>query len=284
MLLRRLAAARYKVRCVAGIINIILKGATRAAARPQITYGRTGEGGGITYRRPVSIRCPGVTVISAPSGADRGCKSGRAPTRIAAFGDADTQDVVAVSAGLPRGDHPLSARPVRSAAEQRREPSTAAHGDARNIAAIYPDGFLPRIRKPNHSGTSAATAGVRGVLDDVIARWDLEAAAGAADYHFRHGFPLNTSWAWPPTSFDSGAALQPNPQRRCQRKMGPAPWPAAMSSVRSYRIVKARPLHAGGVTILYGVRASGFSPPYGVGGASELRYAWRHRYLSPKPG
>ena len=178
-----------------------------------VTYGRTGEGDGITRQGTLFHTLPlagdgfinltaewrdrGATNRAGPDASD----GGRINTH---FGDADTQDgLFALNAELPRGDATLY---LHGLYDRRRSSAGAFYrtaGDARNITAIYPDGFLPRI-EPKILDFSA-TAGVRGVLDGG-ARWDISYTHGHNDYHFYVNNSLNTSLGLAtPTSFDSGA-------------------------------------------------------------------------------
>ena len=210
--LRDGAAAQYGSDAIAGIINIILKGYGQRS-QATVTYGRTGEGDGITRQGTLFHTLPlagdgfinltaewrdrGATNRAGPDASD----GGRINTH---FGDADTQDgLFALNAELPRGDATLY---LHGLYDRRRSSAGAFYrtaGDARNIAAIYPDGFLPRI-EPKILDFSA-TAGVRGVLDGG-ARWDISYTHGHNDYHFYVNNSLNTSLGLAtPTSFDSGA-------------------------------------------------------------------------------
>lgn len=210
--LRDGAAAQYGSDAIAGIINIILKG---YGQRSQATasYGRTRQGDGITRQAGVFFSQPlagdgfinlstewrdrGPTNRAGPDAND----GGRINTH---FGDADTQDgLLALNAEIPRGDTTLYAHGLFDNRHSSAGAFFRRAGDARNIAAIYPDGFLPLIEPKivDHS----ATAGIRGLLENGT-RWDVSYTHGHNDYHFHVDNSLNTSLgSATPTRFDSGA-------------------------------------------------------------------------------
>jgi iron complex outermembrane receptor protein len=211
-ILRDGAAAQYGSDAIAGIINIILKGYGQHN-QASVTYGRTREGDGITkqadifYSHPLSgdgfinltgdFRDRGPTNRAGPDVRD----GGRINTH---FGDAETQDaLLALNAEIPRGD---TAMYIHGIYDNRRSSAGAFYrraDDFRNIAAIYPDGFLPMI-EPKILDYSLS-AGIKGILDGGT-RWDLSYTHGHNDYHFYVNNSLNTSLGLAtPTSFDSGA-------------------------------------------------------------------------------
>lgn len=276
--LRDGAAAQYGSDAIAGIINIILKGYGQHS-QATVTYGRTGEGDGITRQatlfHSLSLAGDGFVNLSAEwrdrgatnrAGPDAG-DGGRINTH---FGDADTQDgLFALNAELPRGDATLY---LHGLYDQRRSSAGAFYrraGDERNIAAVYPDGFLPRI-EPKILDFSA-TAGVRGVLDDG-ARWDLSYTHGHNDYHFYVNNSLNTSLgAATPTSFDSGATryTQQILNADFSKKIGPHTVAAGYEFRQErYRIVKGEPasyMLGGADNYAYGAQGfPGFSPDNAV--------------------
>ena len=210
--LRDGAAAQYGSDAIAGIINIILKGYGQRS-QATVTYGRTREGDGITkqadlfYTLPLAgdgfinltaeLRDRGATNRAGPDARD----GGRINTH---FGDADTQDgIFAINAEIPNGDSSLY---FHGLYDQRRSSAGAFFrraSDFRNLAAIYPDGFLPLI-EPKILDFSA-TAGIKGIFGDGT-RWDASYTHGRNDYHFYVNNSLNTSLGIAsPTSFDSGA-------------------------------------------------------------------------------
>lgn len=210
--LRDGAAAQYGSDAIAGIINIILKGYGQHS-QASVTYGRTRAGDGITkqadlfYSHPLAgdgfvnltaeLRDRGPTNRAGPDARD----GGRINTH---FGDADTQDgLFALNAEIPRGDTALY---FHGLYDNRHSSAGAFYrraDDFRNLAAIYPDGFLPLI-EPKILDFSA-TAGLKGLLEGGT-RWDLSYTHGHNDYHFYVNNSLNTSLgSATPTSFDSGA-------------------------------------------------------------------------------
>lgn len=210
--LRDGAAAQYGSDAIAGIVNIILKGYGHESSATA-SYGRTTHGDGdvpqgdLFLSRPLSgdgfvnltaeLRDRGATNRAGPDARD----GNRINTH---FGDADTQDrLLALNAEIPRGDTVL----YLHGTYDHRSSSAGAFfrlpADERNIAAIYPDGFLPNIA-PKILDFSA-TAGAKGILDSGM-KWDLSYTHGYNDFHFYVNNSLNRSLgAASPTSFDSGA-------------------------------------------------------------------------------
>lgn len=210
--LRDGAAAQYGSDAIAGIINIVLKGYGHAS-QALLHTGRTTAGDGLQrqaslfYTRPLAgdgfvnltaeLRDRGATHRAAPDPLDGG------RTNIH-FGDADTQDaLLAWNAEVPRGDTTLYAHGQAS----RRRGSAGAYfrpaGDERNLPALYPQGFLPRI-EPRLSDLSA-TLGAKGRWADGT-QWNLAYTGGANDFHFYVANSLNRSLGLStPTAFDSGA-------------------------------------------------------------------------------
>jgi iron complex outermembrane receptor protein len=210
--LRDGAAAQYGSDAIAGIINVILRGYGQES-EVNLSQGRTSKGDGLVRQADAFLTRPlaedGFINLSL-EWRDRGPTNragadpedqGRINTH---FGDADTQDgLLAVNAEVPRGDTlwylhgTLDRRDSSAGAFFRRA------ADERNLTALYPEGFLPRI-EPRIFDASA-TAGARGILAGGL-RWDLSYTHGYNDYHFYVDHSLNRSLGLStPTSFDSGA-------------------------------------------------------------------------------
>jgi iron complex outermembrane receptor protein len=122
------------------------------------------------------------------------------------YGDAKTQDLkLFVNAGVPLGPNvklyafgSYNFRDGESAAFYRR-PIAA---DGRNIAAIYPDGFLPLINTTLED--FAGTTGVKGEIGNGF-RYDLSIGTAENKFDFQINNTLNRSFGpSSPTSFDSG--------------------------------------------------------------------------------
>ena len=210
--LRDGAAAQYGSDAIAGIINIILKGYGQSS-QATVSYGRSRAGDGINKQTSVFHTLPlagdGFVNLTA-EWRDRGPTNRAGPDandggrRNTHFGDADTQDgLFLMNAELPRGDTTLYAHGLYD----RRGTSPGAFyrraDDERNIAAIYPNGFLPLI-EPKILDFSI-TGGAKGIFESGT-RWDVSYTHGHNDYHFYVNNSLNTSLGnATPTSFDSGA-------------------------------------------------------------------------------
>ncbi|MCS6986265.1 MAG: TonB-dependent receptor [Sphingomonadaceae bacterium] len=119
------------------------------------------------------------------------------------YGDAQTEDVaVVVNAGLPFDDAlklyafgTFGHREGLSAGFYRRS------NDNRNVIALYPDGFLPRIN--TKAVDFAVTAGIEGEL--LGANFDLSLGYGRNAFDFRVKNSVNASLGVnSPTEFDSG--------------------------------------------------------------------------------
>lgn len=210
--LRDGAAAQYGSDAIAGIINIILKGYGHKSSLTG-SYGATFKGDGQMRQGDtfLSVDLPDDGFVNLTAEArDRGASNragadSRDNYRINThFGDADTQDYLfALNAELPRGDttfylHGMLDRRLSSAGAFYR-----LAGDSRNIPAIYPNGFLPKI-EPKILDFSF-TGGARSILDNGL-KWDLSYTLGFNDYHFYVNNSLNASLGVAtPTSFDSGS-------------------------------------------------------------------------------
>jgi len=209
--LRDGAAAQYGSDAIAGIINIILKG-FGATSGATVSYGQTSQGDGVVRQTDVLYAHPlaedGFMNLTA-EWRDRG-STNRAGADVldnnrinTHFGDADTQDtLLAIHAEVPNGDTKWY---LHGLLDQRHSSAGAFYRratDDRNMPAIYPDGFLPRI-EPDIFDLSFST-GVRGIWQSDT-QWDVSYTQGHNDYHFYVNHSLNRSLGEAsPTGFDSG--------------------------------------------------------------------------------
>jgi iron complex outermembrane receptor protein len=120
------------------------------------------------------------------------------------YGDPETRDTkVFVNAELPVGGAETEAYAFASYNDRQGESAGFYRlaNDARNVPAIYPDGFLPLIT--TDTDDYAGTLGVRGDLSGW--RWDLSGQYGRDRVDFRIENSLNRSFgAESQTEFDSG--------------------------------------------------------------------------------
>ncbi len=121
------------------------------------------------------------------------------------YGDPMTRDLnLFMNAGLPlAGD---AAELYAFASYGNRDGQSAAFyrtaGDARNVLAIYPEGFLPLIN--TELDDRAGTVGLRGEVGGGF-RYDLSAGHAENDFDFLISNTLNRSFGpASPTRFDSG--------------------------------------------------------------------------------
>jgi iron complex outermembrane receptor protein len=120
------------------------------------------------------------------------------------YGDPDTKDInLFLNAGLPLSD---AIEAYAFASYGHRDGQSAAFyrlpSDARNVPAIYPNGFLPLINTELED--LAGTVGLRGEIGEGF-RWDLSAGHAENDFDFLISNTLNRSFGpASPTSFDSG--------------------------------------------------------------------------------
>ena len=120
------------------------------------------------------------------------------------YGDAETDDIkLFANAGLPFGD---AAELYAIASYGYRDGNSGAFyrlaSDARNIQAVYPDGFLPIINTELED--YSVIAGVRGEVGDGF-RYDLSANHAENDFDFTITNTLNRSFGpSTPRRFDSG--------------------------------------------------------------------------------
>jgi len=222
--LRDGASAQYGSDAIAGVINLRLRDA-REGGDASITYGQydteveTERGkrhadDGATMTASGWVGLPlgeeGFLTLSAEyrdrDPTSRGDFDNRVPGSpvTSRYGDSDVRDITGyVNAGIPlEGDWNI----YGWAGYQNREGDSAAFprifNDARNVPAIYPNGFLPLIT--TDIDDVAVGWGVRGKLGEWDA--DISLVYGLNDVHYGVEDSLNTSFgAASQTSFDAGS-------------------------------------------------------------------------------
>jgi iron complex outermembrane receptor protein len=221
--LRDGASAQYGSDAIAGVINLRLRDA-REGGNASITYGRYNtdvqtergerhETDGATMTATGWVGLPlgpeGFLTLSAEyrdrDPTSRGDFDSRVPGSpvTSRYGDAEVEDITAyANAGVPLGNE---WEIYGWAGYQQREGNSAAFprifNDARNVPAIYPDGFLPLITTDIDDLTVGW--GVRGEL----ASWDADVSFVYGSNTVRYGVEnsVNTSFgALSQTSFDAG--------------------------------------------------------------------------------
>jgi iron complex outermembrane receptor protein len=222
--LRDGASAQYGSDAIAGVINLRLRDA-REGGSTSLTYGEYNTD--VETERGQRKETDGATLtasgwVGLPLGDEgfltlsgeyrdrdptsRGDFDNRVPGSpvTSRYGDANVQDITAyVNAGVPLdGDWSV----YGWAGYQQREGDSAAFprifNDARNVPAIYPDGFLPLITIDIDD--LALGWGVRGKLGS----WDSDLSLVYGSNKVVYGVEdsLNTSYgAASQTSFDAGA-------------------------------------------------------------------------------
>jgi iron complex outermembrane receptor protein len=222
--LRDGASAQYGSDAIAGVINLRLREA-REGGDASITYGQYDTE--VETERGRRHADDGATLtasgwVGLPLGADgfltlsaeyrdrdptsRGDFDNRVPGSpvTSRYGDGEMRDLTGyVNAGIPlENDWQV----YGWAGYQNREGNSAAFprifNDARNVPAIYPDGFLPLIT--TDIDDVAAGWGVKGKLGE----WDADVSLvyGMNDVHYGVDHSLNTSYgAASQTSFDAGS-------------------------------------------------------------------------------
>jgi iron complex outermembrane recepter protein len=221
--LRDGASAQYGSDAIAGVINLRLRDA-REGGNASVTYGQYNtdvstergqrhEDDGATMTGSGWVGLPigpeGFLTLSAEyrdrDPTSRGDFDNRVPGSpiTSRYGDADVTDkTVYANAGVPLGDDWSL---YGWTGYQNREGNSAAFprifNDARNVPAIYPDGFLPLITTDIDDLT--AGWGIRGDL----AGWNLDVSVVYGRNQIDYGVEdsLNTSFgAASQTSFDAG--------------------------------------------------------------------------------
>jgi iron complex outermembrane receptor protein len=215
--LRDGAAAQYGSDAIAGVINIVLK---KGVTDTQLSAsaGTTSEGDGDTYtasaHKGFSLGADGGYLNLSVEGRRRN-ETNRAgpdtlrvnPPRVTQrIGDSLAKDgYLWLNAGLPVGGGELYAF---GGASKRRGDSSGffrSAGDARNVPAIYPNGFLPNII----TTVKDASLGV-GYKHDLSGDWsvDLSVNHGRSELGFHERNSINVSYYYEngssPLSADTG--------------------------------------------------------------------------------
>lgn len=222
-ILRDGAAAQYGSDAIAGVINVIL----RADANRSISgaFGQTSEGDGrvtqVHTNYGVGLANNGFLHFSAEfrdRDSTNRARPDRTPqcttgtftvpncvegTRMSWQGDASTRDWGAfLNSSLPLGGADLYAFGGYTEREGLAAGFFRRAFDDRTVRAIYPNGFLPKIRSDIRDASLAA--GVRGVARGW--RWDVGGVYGHNAFEFSVLNSLNASMgAASPTSFYAGA-------------------------------------------------------------------------------
>jgi iron complex outermembrane receptor protein len=222
--LRDGASAQYGSDAIAGVINLRLRDA-REGGDASFTYGEYDTD--VETERGQRHASDGATMtasgwVGLPLGEEgfltlsgeyrdrdptsRGDFDNRVPGSpvTSRYGDSDVRDITGyVNAGIPlEGDWNI----YGWAGYQNREGNSAAFprifNDARNVPAIYPNGFLPLIT--TDIDDVAVGWGVRGKVGEWDA--DISLVYGLNDVHYGVEDSLNTSYgAASQTSFDAGS-------------------------------------------------------------------------------
>ncbi len=225
--LRDGAAAQYGSDAIAGVINVVLKGA-RSGSGADYRYGEFDKGDGelndISGYTSLDIGKDGYFTVAAEY-RDRDSTNrsrpdprqqfplinGQPDPREATFdrlnhrfGDAAVEDqLLFVNSAVPLTDN---IEFYAFANYSQREGNAAGFFrralDARNVPAIHPDGFLPLIL--SDSDDASVFGGLRGALDNGW-NWDLSVGWGGNEFDFNVGNSVNTSLgATSPTEFFAG--------------------------------------------------------------------------------
>lgn len=203
-ILRDGAAAQYGSDAIAGVVNIVLRGAD-SQSFTSVQAGATEDGDGetaiVAAGTSFEINDGGVTVTAESryrdftNSAGIDSRVGRITNR---QGDPESLDLgLVVNARVPAGDNELYGNIIVS----QRDSESAAQYRAPNVSALYPDGFLPLIDLDMLD--LAATAG----WSRPLGAWtlDISDTFGSNRADFKVSDSVNTSLgAASPTSFDAG--------------------------------------------------------------------------------
>jgi len=201
--LRDGAAAQYGSDAIAGVINIVLK---KGVTDTQLSAsaGSTSEGDGDTYsasaHKGFALGLDGGYLNLSAEWRDRnetnraGVDTARVnPPRVTQrIGDSNAKDAYLwLNAALPVGGGELYAF---GGASKRRGDAAGffrSAGDARNVPAVYPNGFLPNIR----TTVKDASLGV-GYKHDLTNDWsvDLSVNHGRSELGFHEYNSINVSY------------------------------------------------------------------------------------------
>ena len=203
-ILRDGAAAQYGSDAIAGVVNIVLRGAD-SRSFTSLQGGATKDGDGetaiVAAGTSLEIGDGGVTVTAESryrdftNSAGIDSRVGRITNR---QGDPESLDLgLVVNARVPIGDNQLYGNIIAS----QRDSESAAQYRAPNVSPLYPSGFLPLIDLDMLD--LAATAG----WSRQLAEWtlDISSTFGSNRADFKVSDSVNTSLgAASPRSFDAG--------------------------------------------------------------------------------
>jgi len=221
--LRDGASAQYGSDAIAGVINIVLKGAAGAGTNEaSITAGRYSAGDGRQFQGDASLGVPlggdkGFARLSVVQGhadaTNRGGRDYRDPSspvyghKTQRIGEPDIrnhQALLNVQYALAKNVDFYS-----FASTSSREGTSPAlfrtYDSSRNVPSIYPDGYLPL--NDVRSIDSSVVAGVRGTTDNGW-RWDVSGNYGRSRVSIDPIHTLNVDLgAASPTRFHAGRLL-----------------------------------------------------------------------------
>lgn len=219
--LRDGAAAQYGSDAIAGVINVILKGAEAGDAALQLGQSSKGDGDNLTVNASKGFTFgAGDYVHVGVEVRDRGMTNRSAEDRRQQYFTGDPREATANRLNHWQGDaETTDATLMFNAARNfstgvqlysfgalghRKGLSTGFFRrpfDDRTIRSIHPDGFLPQIESRIWDGSFAA--GLRGNTKGW--RWDLSQVYGANNFNFIVSNSNNASMgASSPTTFDAG--------------------------------------------------------------------------------
>jgi iron complex outermembrane recepter protein len=205
--LRDGAAAQYGSDAIAGVINIILKEATKLTD-VTLEAGQTYEGDGEVLLGSVNtgfaLGAKGFLNFTAEY-RDRG-ETNRAgpdilrtdpPRRVMLIGDADAKDILLwLNAQVPAGPGHFYLFGGWSNREGKSTGFFRPPADARTVPAIYPNGFTPQILTEPTDASGAA--GYRGVFANGAWTYDVSANYGWNEFKFREENTINVSYWYEP--------------------------------------------------------------------------------------
>lgn len=205
--LRDGAAAQYGSDAISGVINIILKEATRVTD-VTVEAGQTYEGDGEVLLGSVNtgfaLGSKGFVNLTAEY-RDRGETNRAAPDSLRAdpprvtqrLGDPDAKDILLwLNAAVPAGPGHFYLFGGWSNRKGNSSGFFRPPGDARTVPDVYPNGFLPTIiTEPTDA---SASAGYRGVFANNAWTYDVSANYGVNDFKFREENTLNVSYFYEP--------------------------------------------------------------------------------------
>ncbi len=205
--LRDGAAAQYGSDAISGVINIILKEATKLTD-VTLEAGQTYKGDGEVLLGAVNtgfaLGAKGFFNFTAEY-RDRG-ETNRAgpdilrtdpPRRVMLIGDADAKDILLwLNAQVPAGPGHFYLFGGWSNREGKSTGFFRPPTDPRTVQAIYPNGFTPHILTEPTDASGAA--GYRGVFANGAWTYDVSASYGWNEFKFREENTINVSYWYEP--------------------------------------------------------------------------------------